>query len=86
MKKRIGLFICVGAPDVEARKKELETVFPAELYIHAVSRELFGFELNVENMKFLDKMITRAMKGDKNNVSEINEENIVKLAKAMSQS
>ncbi|MCX7709531.1 MAG: flavodoxin domain-containing protein [Clostridia bacterium] len=83
LKKKVGLFICAGSPDPAARQKELETVFPAELYNHASTKELFGYELTFEKMGFLDKTITRAMKGDKNSVSELNEAAMERFAKVM---
>lgn len=81
--KKLGLFICAASPDLEARKRELESAFPAEVFNHATVKALFGYEFNFEKMNFMDKMITKAIKGDKNNASEIDENNISEFAKAM---
>lgn len=86
LKKRIGLFICAGAPDENARIKELETVFPKELYTHAVCKELLGFEMCFEKLKFLDRTMSRMLKGNTENSYELSEEKIESFAKAMSSS
>jgi menaquinone-dependent protoporphyrinogen oxidase len=84
LNKRIGLYICAGLPDPETRAKELAGAFNAELYEHAVCKEIFGHELNYEKMGFLDKLIMKAVKGDKNSSSEFYQDKIEAFAKAMS--
>lgn len=83
MSKRIGLFICAGSPDPKARVKELESAYPAELYNHAVTKEVFGYEINFEKLGFFEKLVMKAVTGDKSNISELCEDNIANFAKAM---
>lgn len=84
LKKKVGLFICAGAPDLQARVKELETAFPQELFSHAAQKEVFGGEITYEKLGFLEKTIMKAVKGDKNNYSDLSEEKIDAFAKAIS--
>lgn len=84
LKKRTGLFLCAGSPNVEERAKELAAVFPSELYAHSISKEVFGYEFNFEKLNFLDKIIMKAVKGDKGNPSDLSEEKISSFAKAIS--
>jgi len=83
LKKRIGLFICAGAPDPQTRCKELESVFPSDLYNHALSKEIFGYSIDYQKLNFIDKLITKAVRGDKSNVSEIYEDRINNFAKVI---
>lgn len=82
--KRTGLFVCAGSPDAAARIKELESSFPSELYAKAACKKVFGYEINYEKLGFLEKTIMKAVKGDKESVSDISEENIAAFAKMMS--
>lgn len=83
LQKCIGLFICAGSPDVAARAKELESVFPREIYEHAICKEVLGYEINFEKMNFFDRIILRMVKGDKENVSEFSKEKVESFASAM---
>lgn len=83
MNKRIGLFICAGLPDPQARAKELASAFPPELYDHAVCKEILGHEINYEKINFFDKMVMKAVKGDKNSSSQFYEDKIDNFAKAI---
>ena len=71
LNKRMGLFVCAGSPDAAARIKELESSFPSELYGKAVCKKVFGYEINYEKLGFLEKTIMKAVKGDKESVSDI---------------
>ena len=84
LKKRTGLFICAGSPDMAAREKELDTSFPSELYNVAVCKEVFGSEICFNKLKFFEKFMMKAVKGDKNDSSDLSEEKINNFAKVMS--
>ncbi|WP_139904707.1 flavodoxin domain-containing protein [Clostridium thermarum] len=87
--KKLGLFICCGF--AENFQQYLTNSFSKELLEAAVSKQCFGGELNLENMKFFDrlvtKMITKAVnKSDTNHKSltpMILADNISQLAKAI---
>ncbi|WP_141430796.1 flavodoxin domain-containing protein [Bacillus sp. 03113] len=81
--KNIGLFICAGEKDSDVREKELIEAYPDELYQHATTKEIFGFEINYEKLNFLEKLVMRS-KGVKKSVSKIAEDKIEVFAKKMS--
>lgn len=83
LKKRVGLFICAGLPQPEARKAELEGSFPPELYKHAICKEVFGHEMDYERMSFLDRTIMRAVTGSKESSFSLSEEKIEDFAKVL---
>jgi menaquinone-dependent protoporphyrinogen oxidase len=82
MKKRIGLFICAAEKE-EVRTKELESAFPAELYYHAICKEIFGYEIHYDKLNFLEKKMAGTVLGHKHNHSELSEEKIKKFARAL---
>jgi Flavodoxin len=84
LNKKIGLFICAGSPDEGARAKELETSFPAELYGHAISKEVFGSEICFEKLGFFDKKILSMVQGSKESSYNLSEEKIESFARIMS--
>lgn len=82
LKKRIGLFIC-GSEEPEACEKELISAFPSELQNHAISKEVFGYEIYVEKLNFIEKKMMKAIKGVCESISELSEEKIESFAKKM---
>ena len=85
LQKRVGLFICGASPDASALVKEIETSYPAELFKHAVCKEVFGHEINFPKLKFFDKLVLRMVQGNNNSSSNISEEKITKFAKELVQ-
>ena len=61
--KNIGLFLCCAL--TEQSDEFFTTNFPAALLSHAKARSVFGSEARLAQMKFVDKMIIKAVtKGD----------------------
>lgn len=60
--KRIGLFICAGTKREQA-VQELKTSFPEDLFNEAVTKEVFGDEIYVQKLSFMDKIVLRMIKG-----------------------
>ncbi|MDP4094273.1 MAG: flavodoxin domain-containing protein [Bacillota bacterium] len=85
MNKKIGLFICAGSPEENARSKELTDSFPPELYSHAKAKEIFGSEIIFSKLGFFEKMITKAISHQSNDILELNEAAIDKFAKDICQ-
>lgn len=79
MTKNIGLFICAAADDKVELDKELNQAFPDKLNKHAKVRKALGYEINYSQMKFLDRLIIKKVKGVTEDISNINEENINKF-------
>jgi menaquinone-dependent protoporphyrinogen oxidase len=80
--KKLGLFICAGEPPETARE-ELKNAFPAKLYEHAISKELFGNELYYDKLSLIEKLVIRFVKGVKASYSNLSYDNIEKLANSI---
>ncbi|NLY11829.1 MAG: flavodoxin [Firmicutes bacterium] len=76
--KKIGLFIC--AADLDKVVEQSQLVFDPELTRHAKAIEHFGYELSLEKMDIISKMIIRMVARVKENQYNIFTENIEKFA------
>tara|TARA_Y100001935_G_scaffold93147_1_gene77399 strand:- start:11770 stop:12297 length:528 start_codon:yes stop_codon:yes gene_type:complete len=76
--KHVGLFIC--HIDDEQASEELNHAYPTPLLEHASARGLFGGELLVSKMNFIEKMITKKINGVTEDVSNLHYEAITKFA------
>ena len=76
--KTIGLFICCMAED--QADKELKEAFPGELYDIAIAKDSFGGEFNFKKMNFFEKLITKKIAKQKESVSKIHEDRIIKFS------
>lgn len=83
--KTVGLFICCG--DAEQINLYADSAFPSVLREHAVTLSCFGGEFQLDSMKWLDKLMIKAV--IKSNAKQgkpiprILEENIRTFAEAM---
>jgi menaquinone-dependent protoporphyrinogen oxidase len=59
--KKIGLFVC-SMFSGEKGNENMNKAFPEELRKVAVSMKIFGGEMDIEKMKFLDKLIAKMVK------------------------
>jgi len=82
LSKRVGLFICAAQPE-PVSTKELEDNFPAELFNHAVVKEVFGHEYRLDKTGFINKVILRKVAGVTESASALSEEKITSFAMAM---
>lgn len=78
IKKKIGLFISCGFQ--EKSEEQLKTVFPEELYRHAVATGYFGYGFNYSKMKFIERTITKMLTKKKESECQIFAENIQQFA------
>ncbi|MCK5040485.1 MAG: flavodoxin domain-containing protein [Candidatus Aenigmarchaeota archaeon] len=76
--KTIGLFICCMNDD--QAELQLKKAFPEELYSLAIAKDSFGGEFNFEKMNFFEKIITRMIAKQKNSISKIHEDRILKFS------
>lgn len=79
--KRLGLFICAGEQDPAIIEKELKDSFPEELFSRAVVKEVFGGELHIDKISFIEKHMIRIVKGATQGYSNLSEDKIGKFAK-----
>ena len=80
LQKNVALFSCSGAQDTEG-ESYIKNNFPEELYNHAVAKELFGSELFFNMLNPLEKFAIKMITKSTDDVKNIKEENIEKLAK-----
>ncbi|MBK9380684.1 MAG: flavodoxin domain-containing protein [Chitinophagaceae bacterium] len=72
--KRLGLFLCFM--NKAEGQKEFDKVYPSALREHALAKGLFGGELLLEKMNFVERMVVRTVKAVKKSVSEIEEDEV----------
>ena len=70
MKKRLGLFLCFM--NEELGVEEFNNAYPAELRNHAIAHGLFGGELLMDKMNFIEKFIIRMVAKETRSVSRLN--------------
>lgn len=85
LKKNVGLFLCAGTPKEEDQQKELQMNFSETLLQHAAAKGVLGYAFSFEKMKFMDRFITKKIKGDSNSVAEYSDERISQFAKLLKQ-
>ncbi|RSK26639.1 flavodoxin [Bacillus sp. HMF5848] len=83
LNKKVGLFICAGHKDENILQQELVDSFPKELYEHAVSKEIFGYQYDFKQLNFLEKLIIRTVAGIKSSTGKIYDANIERFADAI---
>lgn len=83
LEKKIGLFICAAEKDEVLKEKELITAFPPAIFDHAIAKEVFGFELDMDKLNFFEKLIMSKVKGLKTSIYELSEEKIYEFAESM---
>lgn len=81
--KKVGLFLCAGQTEEDARQKELEAAFPAALLQHAAAKDILGYAFQFEKMKFLDKIVMKKIKGDSVSTAEYYGNRIARFAGAL---
>jgi len=79
--KRLGLFLCFM--NKAEGQQEFDKVYPLELREHALAKGLFGGELLLEKMNFVEKMVVRTVKAVKKSVSEIEEDEVAAFIETM---
>ncbi|MDH7552617.1 MAG: hypothetical protein QHH74_03050 [Spirochaetota bacterium] len=85
MGKRIGLFVCAGEEDPEKQNKQFERVFWKELFNHAITKETFGYEVNLEKTSIFHKYLFCNVSGIKQSISNIDNDRIEKFARTICQ-
>jgi len=81
LSKRLFLFICAGSLGNEERDKEqLKGVFLEDLYNHATFKSNLGFRIDFNKMNPLERLVIKKLKGVKENITSISENNIDAMA------
>jgi menaquinone-dependent protoporphyrinogen oxidase len=74
LEKKLGLFICFM--NQELGKQEFDNAYPEELRKHAKAHGLFGGELLIEKMNFIEKFMVRMIAKESKSKSQLNYEAI----------
>ncbi|HAQ07161.1 MAG TPA: flavodoxin [Bacillus bacterium] len=78
--KNIGLFLCCMKEGKEA-SEQFESVFPRELRESAIAQGIFGGELIVSKMNFLEKVLIKKVSGVTEDTSNLQMNSISQFAK-----
>jgi menaquinone-dependent protoporphyrinogen oxidase len=80
--KKIGLFVCCGLP--EKAMEQLETGFPKQLVQTARVKAYFGYQYEMEQLNFFERIIMRLL-GKHRNENEIRHAAIEDFARSFAQ-
>ena len=83
IERKTGLFICAGEEDEVLKEKEFVLAFPPALFDHAIGKEVFGFEFDMNKLSFFEKLIMGKVKGIKTSINKLSEEKIYAFAEIM---
>ena len=82
MMKRLGLFLCCMEENDKA-ENQFNEAFPEQLRGKAVSKALFGGELILSNMNFIDKWMIKKFGKVTDDISSVNQKAIAEFAGKM---
>lgn len=83
LKKRVGLFMCFMNKDNSVA--EFDNAFPDYLRNKAIAKGLFGGELILKELNFLEKIIVRYVSGVKEDVSDLDQHAISEFIEAVNE-
>ncbi len=81
LQKRLGLFLCFM--NQELGQEEFNNAYPAALRNHATAQGLFGGELLIEKMNFIEKFIVRMVSKETKSRSQLNYDAINRFIQIM---
>ena len=76
--RRIGLYICCMQQG-EVAVQELHEAFPAELLAHASASGIFGGDIHMERINFLERFIVRAVVRTEYSITTFSEERVMQF-------
>lgn len=82
LQRRVGLFIC-SMQGGGAALQELQQAFPAELLAHAGATGIFGGEIHLERISFIERFIVRAVVRTEYNVTTFSEERVSRFLRQL---
>lgn len=82
LQRRLGLYICCMEQG-EAARQELREAFPAELLAHATASGIFGGEIHIERINFIERFIVRAMVRSEYSVSTFSQERVARFVREL---
>lgn len=80
--RRIGLYICCMQSG-EVARQELRESFPPELLAHTSASGIFGGEIHMERINFVERFIVRAVVRTEYSVTTFSEERVMTFVKRL---
>lgn len=80
--RRIGLYICCMQSG-EVALQELRNAYPAELLAHAAASGIFGGEIHMERISFVERFIVRAVVRTDYSITTFSEERVMRFLKQL---
>ncbi len=80
LKRRIGLYICCMQRG-EVALQELREAYPPELLAHASASGIFGGEIHMERISFVERFIVRSVVRTEYSVTTFSEERVARFVR-----
>lgn len=82
LERRIGLYICCMQSG-EVALQELRDAYPPELLAHASATGVFGGDIHMERINFVERFIVRAVVRTEYSVTTFSEERVARFLKQL---
>lgn len=82
LQRRVGLYICCMQGG-ETAQQELREAFPPELFEHAAARSIFGGEIHMERINFIERFIVRAVVRSEYSVTTFSQERVARFVRQL---
>lgn len=80
--RRLGLYICCMQQG-EAAAQEFRDAFPPELLAHASAHGIFGGEIHMERISFVQRFVVRTVLHSEYNVTTFSEERVARFVRQL---
>jgi menaquinone-dependent protoporphyrinogen oxidase len=82
LQRRLGLYICCMQSG-ELARQELRGAFPPELLAHAAATGIFGGEIHMERINFIERFIVRAVVRSEYSITTFSEERVAHFVRQL---
>ena len=82
LQRRLGLYICCMHSG-EVAQQELRAAFAPELLAHATARGIFGGELHLERVSFIERFMVRAVVRSEYSINTFSEERVARFVRQL---
>lgn len=82
LQRRIGLYICCMQAG-ETALRELREAFPPSLLAHAAATGIFGGEIHMERINFIERFIVRAVVRTEYSLSTFSQERVARFVQQL---
>lgn len=82
LQRRLGLYICCMHSGESARQ-QLRQAFPPELLAHAAASGIFGGEIHMERINFIERFIVRAVVRSEYSITTFSQERVAHFVRQL---